>query len=217
MKQLEIEFQTNANGTGMQIFRQLKRGVTPTGKAVCLYQRIFAEGAREGVCFGYEVVIPSVKKAGTYPLPAGKTITYPEDFEEYPGASKFGFSAWSYPSYQPGAAEHRFKTLTEIPLETPEVEDEPNTDYIPGDVCRQTSAPKGRGRPKAERPPITIPEGEFSTREVADLNKVEYVTASQFLNEQEEAGLIRRTRTERRSARGKETQLFEKIQLTPAP
>lgn len=209
---LELEFETNANGTGTQIFRQLQKGVTLKGKPVYLYQRVFSKGKRTGETFGFEVVIPSVKKAGVYDLPLDKkapvgtpvpTITYAEDFEEYPGAAKFGFSAWSYPAYQQGGAQWRFKTLTEIPIDIPEVEDDIENieDSIP-------VAPKTRGRPKAERPPITLPEGEFSKTEVAQKNGVAYIVAHTFIEEQVAAGVVKVGRKERRAARGKETQLY---------
>lgn len=58
---------------------------------------------------------------------------------------------------------------------------------------------------------LKLPEGEFSTKEVAAFNNVEYVTASQFINAELEAGTLKKTRTERRAARGKETQLFSRV------
>lgn len=194
MKPLELEFKTNANATGVQWFRQIKRGTTPEGKAVCVYERVYAEGEREGRIFGYEVVVPSIKKAGTYPLPGGKTITYAEDFEEYPGASKFGFSAWAFGSK--GGAIGRFEDLISPPVAPTAKEDAP-------------SAPsRGRGRPKAERPPLNLPEGEFSVTEVAQKNGVEYVVAFQFVKEKVAGGIVKVGRKERRAARGKETQLY---------
>jgi hypothetical protein len=200
---LEKEFVTNANQTGKQTFSFVKEGVSADGKKVCLYKRT----SLDGQVFGYEIFIPSVKKAGTYPLPNGKTITYEQDFEEYPGAAKFGKSAWFCSTLI--TAEVRFAelmergTIVESTGEDPsiEVEDKP---IIP--VVKS-----GRGRPKADRPALNYPEGEFSTIELAELNKVEYPIAFVFLKEQEEAGQVKRTRTERRASRGKETQLFQKI------
>lgn len=202
MKPLEIEFETNANSTGMQQFLQIECGVTLTGKPVYIYQRTYSEGKRTGQLFGFEVVIPSVKKAGTYPLPGGKTITYTEDFEEYPGASKFGFSAWSYPSYQPGAAKCKFKNLTEAPVEVEEVEDANDEPTLPEPA---------KGRPKAVRPPIVLPETEFSVKELAEQNKTEYPYAFLFVKEQVAAGKVKLTRKERRATRGPETQLYSKV------
>lgn len=198
MKPLELEFKTNANATGVQWFRQIKSGTTPEGKTVYVYERVHAEGNREGRVFGYEVVTPSVKRAGTYPLPGGKTITYAEDFEEYPGASKFGFSAWSFPYYQKGAAIWKFEQLTApAPVKT-----EPSTE-TPAPSCG-----RGRGRPKAERPPLNLPEGEFSVTEVAQKNGVEYVVAFQFVKDKVTEGVVKKGRKERRAARGPETQLY---------
>ena len=213
MKQIEVEFKTNANGTGMQFFRQIKKGFTPKGKAVYIYERIHAIGDKEGETFGFEVIAPSIKKAGTYSLPGGKSITYAEDFEEYPGASKFGISAWSYPAYQDGGARWKFEQLTKELIEIEEIEETNNmiendnvdTNEVPSNVT------KSRGRPKNDRPLLSIPSGEFSTTELCKLNNTDYSVAAVFLRDCEAAGTVKRTRTERRNAKGKETQLFQVV------
>ena len=207
MKELELEFQTNANACGLHTFRQIKRGITLDGKPIYIYERIHAEGKKQGQVFGYEVIIPSVKKAGTYPLPGGKTITYTEDFQEYAGASKFGKSAWSYPSNLLKAAEKKFKFEME--------KGEKSEPLMVGAVAIANSLSpnpsKTKGRPRVDRPLLTIPEGEFSTTELAELNKVDYPVAALFLKDNEAAGKVMRTRTERRASRGKETQLYSKV------
>ena len=205
MKPLDIEFETNANASGLHTFRQIKSGVTLTGKPVYIYERLFATGEKQGKTFGFEVVVPSIKKAGTYALPGGKTITYEEDFLEYPGASKFGKSAWSYPAHLPEAAQAKFKLLTEAPIELVELvdSDEP--------VALVEPEISHRGRPRVDRPLLTMPDGEFSTAELANLNKTDYPVAALFLKDNEAAGKVRRTRTERRASRGKATQLYSKV------
>lgn len=196
------EFETNANQTGVQQFLLVKKGTTPDGKNVYIYQRTHSVGERLGKIFGFEVIIPNIKKAGTYPLPGGKTITYNEDFEEYPGASLFGKRAWFFSNLQ--SAEKRFETLTSVPVAEPEDTTEP--DPVP-----ESTEPKRRGRPKAERPPLELLVGEFSVKELAEKNKVDYPIAFVFLKEQVAAGAVKLTRTERRAARGPETQLYQKI------
>ena len=215
MKLLEAEFQTNANKTGLQTFRMVCQGTMTNGKHIYIYQRKYPDGK----VFGYEVVIPSVKKAGTYPLPGDKTITYTEDFEEYPGASVFGFRAWFCSTKE--TAEKRYNELMEKSGDTGQdpaeitVPDTATSDPEPlmiGAVAIANSlAPNPtshRGRPKVDRPSLLIPVGEFSTIELAEYNKVDYPVAVRFIKE---SGLVKFIRSERRNAKGKETNLFTKV------
>jgi hypothetical protein len=197
LEQTDAEFETNANSTGLQQFLLIKRGVNPAGKHVYIYQRSHAVGERLGKVFGFEVVIPKVVKAGTvYKFPGGAEKTIAEDMEVYPNGAKtdFGKRAWFCVTLE--SAEKRFAIITAVPIEIPEGEDE------------EDDASKERGRPKAERAPLTLPEGEFSVTEVAHKNGVEYIVASQFVKEKVAAGLLKVGRKERRAARGKETQLY---------
>ena len=142
-----------------------------------------------------------MKKAGTYPFPNGRTITYEEDFEEYPGASKFGFSAWFFDTLP--LAEQRFQDIVAGTMDLKEVE----SNEVP-----ESLEPKHHGRSRIERPALLIPVGEFSTKELAEQNSVEYSIACMCLKDLEMANLVMRTRTEKRNAgRGKPTQLFAKI------
>ena len=208
IKCIDTEFQTNANQTGIQTFRMITQGLLENGRHAYIYQRT----RQDQTIFGFEVFIPTIKKAGTYPLPGGKTITYNEDFEEYPGASKFGISAWFYPTL--GMAEKRYNELMEV---APEIPDELETPADPGlpvvseSVAVNSGVPRGRGRPKVDRPPLSLPAGEFSCKELAASNSVDYPVAFLFLKEQEAAELVKRTRTERRAVKGPETQLFSKV------
>lgn len=197
------EFEANANQTGVQQFRLHKQGTMPNGKNVYIYIRSHAEGENLGKFVAAEVITPNIKKAGTYPLPGGKTITYPEDFEEYPGASLFGKKGWFCVNME--AAEKRFDLL--VRGNEVEAEDEPET-AAPAPVSNTSSR---RGRPKVERDPLTLPDGEFSVKEVAEKNDVEYVEAAVFVKEQLSGNVIKKTRTERRATRGPETQLFQRI------
>ena len=95
MKMLEVEFQTNADKTGLQTFKQLKRD----GR-VCLYRREKPDGS----IFGYEVIVVKLTKAGTT-FPNG--VVVPEDTESYGGAHSFGRSAYFCSTLQ--RAEERFK------------------------------------------------------------------------------------------------------------
>lgn len=185
LKEDSLKFEANANSTGLQKFTLYNHGVTPDKRNVYMYIRTHLAKELEGQVFGYEVFIPKIKKAGTYPLPpkgSGLTITYEEDFEEYPGASSFGKNAWFYNDIK--SAEKRFNSLIGSTLNS---------------------------RKKSDTSTFIIPDNEFSVKELAEQNKIEYPIAFLFVKEQEKAGKVKRTRTERRNERGKETQLFLKI------
>jgi hypothetical protein len=55
-----------------------------------------------------------------------------------------------------------------------------------------------------------IPDGEFSTNELADFNKVQYPIAFLFLKYALAKGMIRYVRDERRNAKGKATKIYTK-------
>jgi hypothetical protein len=83
MKTLEKEFVMNADATGNQTFRQLRKD-----SGVALYERIRSDNSH----FGYEVFVIKTVKAGKK-LPGGKVVE--EDYERYPGAHVWGKTAWS--------------------------------------------------------------------------------------------------------------------------
>jgi len=66
-------------------------------------------------------------------------------------------------------------------------------------------------KPRTEKKAIIVPLVEFSVTELAAQNNVEYSAAFVFVKEQVAAGTVKPTRKERRAARGKETQLYQKI------
>lgn len=204
MKTIEPVFAKNANQCGKMTFTQIKVGVNPAGRNVYIYRR----DKMDGTFFSFEVFIAMVKKAGSYkvPTPKGqeqKYITYEEDFEEYPGASLFGRIAWEIKNLP--WAEHRFQELTATAIDVP---DEDEGDEDESDETPESTEPKHRGRPKKVLPEFKIPDGEFSVKELAASNGTEYVTAYQFI--QQNMNLFVPTRTERRAAKGKETQLYKK-------
>jgi hypothetical protein len=203
MKEIELEFVTNANKTGNMTFKRVKQGVNPNGKNVYIYSRT----KMDGTFFSYEVIVPNVKKAGTYPLPGGKTITYTEDFEEYPGASVFGRIGWEFRQW--AASEAKFNLLTAVAV--PEIEEEPEP--ITTASVNEPAAPKHRGRQKGPRPVLTMPPvGElFSVKELAAKNNVEYIVADVFRKEAL-GKTIQFVKTERRNPKGPETNLYTAMQ-----
>jgi hypothetical protein len=208
MKEIELEFISNANGTGKMTFKRVKAGVTPSGKNVYIYSRT----KMDGTPFTFEVIVPLIKKAGTYKLPLPKdappgtpnpTITYTEDFEEYPGAAKFGFTAWDCNTLP--YALQRFNELISVPIEIPEVEEDETPEVV-------ESVPKHHGRQKGPRPVLTVPPvGElFSVKELAAKNNVAYIVADVFRKEAL-GKTIRFVKTERRNPKGPETKLYTKL------
>lgn len=198
LEQAEPTFESNANSTGLHKFEMVKRGTTTDGKNVYIYRRVL----KTGKIFGFEVFVAKFIKAGTVlKFPGGVEKTITEDTEQYATKTDFGKRAWFCSSLE--RAETRFKQLIEIQHNTTENEEESEV---------ETDGTSGvRGRPKADRPVLTLPVAEFSIKELAEQNKVDYSVAFIFAKEMETAGKIKRTREERRAARGKATQLFSKV------
>lgn len=82
MKLLQKEFTMNADRSGEQLFKQLRKD-----GGVALYERL-----KDGKHYDYEVFVIKTIAAGT-PLPNGKKVE--ETYEQYPGAAVWGKSAWS--------------------------------------------------------------------------------------------------------------------------
>lgn len=213
MRIIPESFKKNANKTGLQLFERVKEALTPAGNRIYIYRRTRLTGPMAGEVFGFEVFISTIKKAGTYKLPKGKTITYTEDIEEYPGASKFGFSAWYGGNLR--TAEILFdKKMTAVIEESPD-DDAADDDDDGGDgetpAPVVVKVPGKRGRPRVERPLMSLPPMEFSVRELENMFHVPYVVAYQFVKEELAAGRVQKTKEVRRAAKGPMTQLFAKV------
>jgi hypothetical protein len=204
MKVIEKDFESNANQLGTQHFHQIKSGVNPKGKTVYLYQRTRSNGRT----FGFEVFIPGVTKAGTsQTFPNGTVQTFDEDTENYAGKSAFGRSAYFCVNME--RAEMRFNELMGIDAAVESTP--PMGDGVEIEETTPLSPHRGRGRPRnGPRPSLLIPVGEFSVREMAESNQVEYITASNFLKELLTAASVKFIREERRSERGPMTKIFAK-------
>jgi hypothetical protein len=109
-----------------------------------------------------------------------------EDTEKYPSTGKFGFTAWSFHGVNGlQSANKKFESLTAEEI----INNEPEA-------------------PKAD---ILIPVGEFSTKEFAEQNKIEYPIAFLFIKDSVTKGQIKFVREERRNVKGKPTKLFAKV------
>jgi len=179
--------------------KQIKRTPTDAPHPAALYERY----KKNGVLKGYEVFIVKIVRAGTPQLGGGVVA---EDYEVYPRFRSFGKTAWQPDSL--ATAEMYYENLiagkrprdvaTEIE-DADDADDEGQT--VP--VVHVTKVQK----PVAE---LTLPNGEFSTKELAAQNGVDYSIAYLFLKGALQASTVKPTRAERRASRGKATQLYVK-------
>ena len=88
----------------------------------------------------------------------------------------------------------KFTLADPVDITEPETSDEPVKPHTP-----------------SVKKELILFDGEFSVKELAEKNGVQYPIASVFLKEQEASGLVKRTREERRNPKGPMTQLFSKV------
>ena len=185
-------------------YTQLKRN-----EKAAVYMR-----SRDGKPYDYETFLIKIKPKGTRIFQ--KVL---EDDEEcYPSTSQWGRIAWSFTSV--GMAMHRFHELTHGKIKedttTPE-EIEKNADSSHAPISSVTpptpenndSEEDSEDDKPYKGPDLIIPVGEFSTKELAAKNNVQYPIAFLFLKDREKKGKIKFVRKERRAAKGKPTSLFQ--------
>lgn len=144
---------------------------------------------------GFEVIV--VGRHDGYEI-AGNRF---EPSEMYPSSEQWGTRGWTYQDLY--SAEQRFAQLQGKEIVMVEgVEEEQETE-----MPSRPRRPRGSGLPE-----IKFPTGEFSIKEAAALNPtINPATVYLCVKEAEEAGMVKRTRTERRAERGKPTQLFQAV------
>lgn len=197
MIELEKEFKSGDGGFSANplTYTQLKRN-----EKVAIYMR-----SRDGKPFDFEVFLIKVKKKGTQIFQ--KILE--DDTECYPSSSQFGRTAWSFSSQ--GLAMCRFQDLINgdvndenAPDETPEVINAP---INPNPVVKINDDNDDDAKPY-KGPDLTIPVGEFSTKQLAEYNKVQYPIAFLFRKEAEKNGKIKFSRKQKAEGRGKPTDIF---------
>jgi hypothetical protein len=147
---LQTEFLKAADGCSVHIFKQLKRQGD-----ICLYSRT---GLADGRPKGFEVFRLKLVKAGAS-LPGGAKVE--ADYEQYPGKSAFGKSAWSICGLTSEAdAEAMFTKLTSNP-EAVEVEVETDTDGV---------KVKAKRTPRDTNVVYVVPAGDFTQADFAKAN-----------------------------------------------
>jgi hypothetical protein len=149
MKTLEQNFVMNADKCGNHKFTQVRRE-----GMICMYQRIKIETDR---LHSVEVFVTKLVKAGS-PLPGGGTVA--EDYEQYPGASSFGRTAWSTNSIEGGNIIFNRLLAKNVPVVEGENEE---TELVT--VARVT-------QPKGDRRGLKWPEGPFTQKQLAAFNEI---------------------------------------------
>jgi hypothetical protein len=151
MIKLETEFEENADRTGVQTFRLVKRTNNTNGQPdVAIYQRI----RQDGTTFAYEVFRIKVRKAGSKILDA----VLQEDTESYgnvPRKNRFNnFSLYCCKTLE--RAEQVYSQLINDKIVEDDSTDEGESQTPPPDEKNSTGKAK-RGR-KAKTVKMTIPK-----------------------------------------------------------
>lgn len=189
MKELQKEFVMNADKCGNHTFTQVRRE-----KNVALYRRDKVDTGRFQSC---EVFFVKVVKAGS-PLPGGGTVA--EDYEQYPGASAFGRTAWSICGKESDALLCANKRFEELLKETSEVETTTDETVIP--VIKVSNT---------ERRALNWPDKPFTQKELAAFNHIDnYKEVYTDLQRALASGKIV-VSGQRESTRGKSAKLFSVV------
>ena len=187
-KPLETEFTKNTFR-----FRQLRREGD-----IAIFHKVAMQGTARPKAHdaGFETVV--VSRHNGYDI-AG---VHMDPAECYPGNEQWGQKGWTYTTLF--EAETRYEQLLGRAPEAPIIPDVEKDEETPGEEIEthRTRRPKGTALVLS-----VLPSGEFSVKELAAANKVEYVTAYQFVK-QELDKTMKATRTERRAPKGPETQLY---------
>lgn len=190
MKTLEKTFTMNADKCGNHTFTQVRRDGN-----VAAYRR---NNLNDNHFRGFEVFLIKVVKAGAS-LPGGGIVA--ESYEQYPGASFFGRSAWSITGVEK-VAEGRAMELFDELIKT-------ETDPTEAEEIRMEVVPVARVV-KGEVT-LKIPEVPFTQKELASFNGIEnykdvYSNLQKMLN-----GKILKVVGQREVTRGKPAKLFGKV------
>lgn len=196
---LETEFFSGSGGfTPPLKYTQLQRN-----GIYAMYQRFTPEGVKKDI----EVIVTNTVPKGTVQkFPGGVIKVTEDDAEHYATTSLWGKRGWSFHGVRAlEGATAKFNELVNevVPIIEP-------TEDVAGEVAPITSNGR-RGRAPKARVALNIPVGEFSTKNLAEFNQVEYADAVFFINEQLAANSVRFVKEERRTAKGKPSKIFAKV------
>ena len=154
------------------------------------------ERSRNGIIKDYEAIKIRIVPSGTVQkFPNGVTKTTTEDEEQYATTSlwgKIGFSFHGVTGKQ--AAINKFNELNA----TQAVKDEVENNEVETPTHSNTTF-------------IFPSQTKFSTKELAETNNCEYITASLWIKDAVKTGVIKSAGSERRNVKGKATNLFTKV------
>lgn len=207
MIELEKEFNSGAGGFSDNplSYTQLKRN-----EKAAVYMR-----SRNGQPYDYEAFLIKIDKKGkTTKFPNGTVKVLEDDMEKYPSCSQFGRIAWSFCNIS--MAMLRFHELThgEVKEELTDGKEIPDAEPIssPKKVIPVNTEKEKDEDPKPYKgPDLLIPVGEFSTKQLASHNNVQYPIAFLFRKEAERKGQIKFSRKQKADGRGKPTDIFVSI------
>jgi hypothetical protein len=202
IKPLETEFTLNADKSGDNVFRQVKRS-----DLAAIY-------SREKTGFKpHEWEVFQIRKAGGVKI----FERYYDPYEQYPGASAFGKTAWSVNSLE--RAEQIYESLNkgikpcymEVEIESVE----PGKPSTPGKPAKVRKIKARVMRQKISNfPPVKWPKGEWSMKQIAAINAAPwtkprlYTLIQGFL----EAGAVKEmARRSTPGQRGRATVFYSKV------
>lgn len=179
---LEETFISAAGGFGGEPLNY--RQVIRSDKAA-VYER-----SRDGIIKDFEAIKIRITPKGTIQkFPNNVTKVTVDDEENYATTSLWGKIGFSFKNKT--AAINKFNELNSIQAVKDDADDEIET------IHSNTT--------------FIFPAGNFSTREFSDVNKILYPSASIFIKEQVESGVVKFMGTERRNLKGKPTNLYSKV------
>jgi hypothetical protein len=187
MKTLEQNFVMNADKCGDHTFTQIRREGN-----ICCYRRNRVSDNR---VHSFEVFITRVVKAGS-PLPGGGMVA--EDYEQYPGKTAFGRTAWSI------LMEQRANTVFNGLLAKnviPEPDTAEETELV--NIVKVV-------RPKSDRRAIKFPKGPFTQKDLAAFNGIEnYKEVYTDLQRALADGTLKISAQVKEVSRGRAAKMFE--------
>lgn len=184
MTKLETNFTSGVGGFGADVltYKQLMRS-----DLAAVYER-----SRDGMIKDYEVTKIKIQPKG-FQVMNGKPLE--DDTEMYASTGQWGKSGWSFKNL--GAAKAKFELLSNPAVKEVETSD---------DVVIESPSVKFLNTT------FIFPSTEkFSTKDFAETNHIEYITASLYIKDAVNNGTVKSAGSERRASRGKETNLFSKV------
>ena len=151
------------------------------------------ERSRDSIIKDFETIKIRITPKGTVQkFPNGVTKVTEDDEEQYATTSLWGKFGFSFKNKQ--AAINKFNELNTAQA----VKDDEETNESETPTHSTTTF-------------IFPSQVKFSTKELAETNNCEYITASLWIKDAVKTGTIKSAGSERRASRGKETNLFQNI------